>query len=180
MQCYSVISRWRSFFNAGLVEKEEMDMPAGQLVFLDTEFTSFKSPSLISIGLAASSGEELYVEVPFSMGLVSPFVHDVVIPLLKRDPQAYCTIPQLHTRVRNWLTVVKTSPEVELCFDSQYDENLFRDIFDGYPPGFILFRNVDRNINEFLRHEFHMKTALPEHHALNDARAMRYAFREYL
>jgi hypothetical protein len=39
---------------------------------------------------------------------------------------------------------------------------------------------VDRNINELLRHEFHAKNRLPEHHALNDAQAMRYAFRESL
>jgi hypothetical protein len=102
-----------------------------------------------------------------------------VLPLLKKDPQAFCSIPQLHTRIRDWLTVVKGAPLVDLCFDSQHDENLFRNIFDGYPPGFLRFRNVDRNINEFLRHEFHMRNSLAEHHALNDARAMRYAFREF-
>lgn len=155
-------------------------MQTKQLVFLDTEFTSFDAPELISIGMAASTGEDFYAEVPFLAASASPFVRDIVMPLLSNDLQAYCTLDELHVRVRNWLAVVRTDVEVELCFDSYYDENLFRSIFDGYPPPFLRFRNVDRNINEFLRHNFHIINRLPEHHALNDARAMRYAFREPL
>ena len=65
-------------------------MPADQLIFLDTEFTSFESPELISIGLAASSGEDFYAEVPFAVASASPFVCDVVIPLLDKDPHTCC------------------------------------------------------------------------------------------
>jgi len=155
-------------------------MQASQLVFLDTEFTSFKAPELISIGMAASTGEDFYAEVPFQAASASPFVRDIVIPLLSNDLEVSCTFDELHIRVRNWLTVVRTDNQIELCFDSHYDENLFRNIFDGYPPSFLNFRNVDRNINELLRHDFHIKNRLPEHHALNDARAMRHAFRESL
>jgi hypothetical protein len=32
-------------------------------VFIDTEFTDFNDPHLISIGLVAESGEEFYAEV---------------------------------------------------------------------------------------------------------------------
>lgn len=155
-------------------------MPPSHLIFLDTEFTSFESPKLISIGLAASTGEDFYAEVPFVTSSVSPFVHEVVIPLLNQDSGAYCQFDELHVRLRNWFTVVRTGVDVVLCFDSQYDESLFRSIFDEYPPPFLRFRNVDGNINELLRHEFHVKNMLPEHHALNDAMAMRYAFRESL
>lgn len=153
-------------------------MQPDQLIFLDTEFTGFESPNLISIGLAASTGEEFYAEVPFPKNSISPFVHDVVIPLLSSDLQTYCPFDELHVRLRNWLTVVRVGFEIVLCFDSQYDETLFRDIFSGFPPPFLRFRNVDANVNELLRHEFHIKNILPEHHALNDALAMRYAFRE--
>jgi hypothetical protein len=153
-------------------------MLSSQLIFLDTEFTNFEAPKLISIGLAASTGEEFYAEVPFPSTSSSPFVREVVVPLLNNDSCAYCRIDELHSRLRNWFIVVRASVEVVLCFDSQYDESLFRSIFDGYPPQFLKFRNVDRHINEFLRHEFHVKNKLPEHHALNDAKAMRYAFRE--
>jgi hypothetical protein len=149
-----------------------------QLVFMDTEFTSFASPELVSIGLAASTGEEFYAEVPFAAAAASPFVHEVVMPLLGRDSRAYCPAGRLHVRLLDWLAVVRTGPEVVLCFDSHYDERLFRQIFDGCPPALVRFRNVGRNINELLRYEFHLTTGLPEHHALNDARAMRHAFRE--
>ncbi len=152
--------------------------PSSYLIFVDTEFTSFESPKLISIGMAASSGETFYAEVPFATNSASPFVHEVVIPLLHQDSAAYCQFDELHVRILNWFTVVRTGIEVVLCYDSSYDETLFRTIFDGYPPQFIRFCNVDNNINEFLRHEFHVKNMLPEHHALNDAMAMRYAFRE--
>lgn len=152
--------------------------PTSHLIFLDTEFTSFESPKLISIGMAASTGENFYAEVPFTKTSASPFVHEVVIPLLHQDSAAYCQFDELHVRILNWLTIVRTGVEIVLCFDSHYDETLFRTIFDGYPPKIVRFRNVDDNINEFLRHEFHVKNMLPEHHALNDAMAMRYAFRE--
>lgn len=67
-----------------------------QMVFMDTEFTSFASPELVSIGLAASTSEEFYAEVPFPAAAASPFVHEVVMPLLGSDPQAYCPAGLLH------------------------------------------------------------------------------------
>lgn len=154
-------------------------MPTNQLIFLDTEFTSFDSPALISIGLAATSGEEFYAEVaPLPEAPMSTFVRDVVIPLLDNNPQVRCPIDELHIRIRHWLVVVQNSPEITICFDSHYDEVLFKAIFDGHPPRHLRFRNVYRNIVELLRHDFHKKNSLPEHHALNDARGLRYAFRE--
>jgi len=33
-------------------------------VFIDTEFTDFLDPQLISIGLVAQSGEKFYAELP--------------------------------------------------------------------------------------------------------------------
>lgn len=152
-------------------------MPS-QLIFLDTEFTSFHAPELISIGLAASTGEEFYAEVPFMWSSCSPFVHDVVIPLLDTDASQQCVAGLLYKLIADWLAIVRIDSEVTICFDSSYDEELFRAIFDGFPPRFVNFRNIDGCINELLRHEFHVKNRLPEHHALNDARAMRYAFRE--
>lgn len=34
-------------------------------IFVDTEFSNFIEPQLISIGLVAESGEELYAELPY-------------------------------------------------------------------------------------------------------------------
>jgi|SRR5476649_1437803 len=150
-----------------------------QLIFLDTEFTSFDAPELISIGLASSTGEEFYAELPFEVEACSPFVREVIIPLLGQDPLAPCTNDELPLRLWSWLKAVRSRDEVVVCLGSQHDEILFRRIFDESPPAFLQFRSLGyRNINELFRYEFHAKNSLPEHHALNDARAMRYAFRE--
>ena len=149
-----------------------------QLVFIDTEFTCFSDPQLISIGLAASTGEEFYAEVPYAFGGCSEFVREVVVPLLGKD--VVYPYDELHTHLRNWFTVVKATQTITICHDSEFDRTLFLQIFDNRPPHFIRFRDVsERHINELLRHEFHVKNNLPEHHALYDALALRYAFREW-
>jgi hypothetical protein len=50
------------------------------LVFLDTEFTGFLDPKLISIGMIAGTGEEFYAEVPFPDSSCSTFVQKTTIP----------------------------------------------------------------------------------------------------
>jgi len=41
-------------------------------IFIDTEFTDFIDPQLISIGLVSEFGEEFYAEVPYELaGVVS-------------------------------------------------------------------------------------------------------------
>lgn len=152
---------------------------ANQLVFMDTEFTSFANPKLISIGLAASTGEEFYAEVPYRPQACSEFVRDVVIPLLRKE--ALCDYDDLHRRLISWFSIVRVEQEFTLCYDSHFDELLFKNIFDGEPPRYIRFREVSpRNISELLRYQYHVLNRLPEHHALNDACALRYAFRERL
>lgn len=57
-------------------------------VFLDTEYTNFHAPGLISIGLVAETGEEAYFEVQYDASECSEFVRAVVVPLLGREPNA--------------------------------------------------------------------------------------------
>jgi hypothetical protein len=148
------------------------------LIFLDTEFTEFLDPKLISLGMVADSGEEFYAEVPFLPAACSAFVREAVIPLLNQHPHAYCQMEDLGTRITAWLDIVKRSGEdVEICFDYQTDWDLLVDALDNLPP-WCKPRSVGRNINELLRYAFYKKSGLPEHHALHDARAARYAFRE--
>lgn len=148
-----------------------------QLVFLDTEFTDFRNPKLISIGLAATTGEEFYAEVPYDRKECSDFVREIVIPQLGQVPQR--PYEELHLDLRSWFSVVKQTSRITICYDSDYDRRLFFKIFDDYPPSYIDFRNIgERHINELLRYGFHKENKLPEHHALNDALANRYAFRE--
>lgn len=149
------------------------------LVFLDTEFTDFSDSMLISIGMAADSGEEFYAEVPFTAAACSAFVREAVIPLLNQYAHAYCPVTDLGMRIMAWLKIVKRNNEdVEICIDYQTDWDLFADTLDNRVPPWCKPRNVGRNINELLRYAYHKNNGLPEHHALYDAQTARYAFRE--
>jgi hypothetical protein len=148
-------------------------------VFVDTEFTNFIDAHLISIGMAAESGEEFYAEIPYIVQQCSPFVREAVIPLLGRVPDAACTSDDLYIKITNWLKIIRHGAEdVEICFDYQTDWDLFASALDYRIPSWCCPRMVADNINELLRYEFHQKSELPEHHALYDALANRYAFRE--
>lgn len=57
---------------------------APKLLFLDTEFTDFDYPQLISIGLVAESGERFYAELAdgWCHEACSPFVREQILPQL--------------------------------------------------------------------------------------------------
>jgi hypothetical protein len=148
-------------------------------IFLDTEFTNFLDTDLISMGMAAQSGEEFYVEVPYPDADCSPFVREAIEPLLDRDPATFCSKPDLGRLILNWLTVVRPSGDrtVQICYDYETDWALFYDALDGHIPGWVFHANVDRDVNELLRWDFYQQRGLSEHHALNDAKALRHAYR---
>lgn len=148
-------------------------------VFIDTEFTDFLDPYLISLGLVAETGEEFYAEVPYEDRHCSPFVREAVLPLLQNTPDVCLTIDELFIQMSNWLRLVRPSNEdILICYDYQLDWDLFVDVLDGQVPAWCRPLLVGREINELLRYEYHKKNNLPQHHALNDARANRYAYRE--
>src|SRR3546814_10306570 len=86
-------------------------------VFLDTEFTDFFNPSLISLGMASEYGEDFYAEVPYPDNACSAFVREVVVPLLHQIPHSYFTIDNLHLEIIKWLDIVRRDKEnVFICF----------------------------------------------------------------
>jgi len=148
-------------------------------VFIDTEFTDFLDPQLISIGLVAETGEEFYAELPYDIKACSAFVKEAVLPLLGYAPHAEASKDEMYEKITQWLSVVRPAGEdVFICYDYQTDWDLFYDVLDGCVPPWCKRRLVADRINEALRYEYHKKNALPEHHALNDAKANRYAFSE--
>lgn len=139
----------------------------------------FNNPQLISIGMVTQSGEEFYAELPYNVRKCSDFVKAAVLPLLGYAPHAEMTKDDLFLEMINWLKLVRPNDqEVFICYDYQIDWDLFYDVLDGRVPPWCKRRLVADRINELLRHEFHEKNKLPEPHALNDARANCYAFRE--
>jgi len=148
-------------------------------VFIDTEFTDFVDPQLISIGLVAETGEEFYAELPYDIRNCSDFVKEMVLPLLGYTPDSELTKDDLYGKITQWLRIIRPSnSDIPICFDYQTDWDLFYDALDGRVPTWCKRRLVADQINELLRYEYHKQNRLPEHHALNDARANCHAFRE--
>jgi hypothetical protein len=149
------------------------------LIFFDTEFTEFENPELISIGLASSSGKEFYAEVPFTHASCSQFVIDIVMPLLSSTSQP--SLEYLQLNLLNWLNAIRNDEPVIVCFDSNYDKRLLLKLFSNNLPNFIILREIGyRQIDGLKRADFYRKNNLSEHHALNDAMALRYAFKGWL
>lgn len=147
-------------------------------VFIDTEFTDPINTGLISLGMVAESGEEFYAEVPYLEAECSDFVRMAVIPLLGKTPDAICTFDELGGRILGWLEMVRRGTEIiEVCFDYQTDWDLLVDAIDYQRPEWCHPKLIRASINQQLLYEFHIQHALPKHHALNDARANRYAYK---
>ncbi|MBK4737304.1 hypothetical protein [Noviherbaspirillum pedocola] len=148
-------------------------------VFIDTEFTDLAKPELISLGLAAETGEECYIEVLFEARRCTDFVRNVVIPLLGKDPDAFCPRNDLRLRILEWLGIVKGSDPIQICYDSPHDWDLFNRALDGQVPGWIEPMPLkSSDINELLLYSyFRRHPDESEHHALSDAKANLYAYR---
>jgi hypothetical protein len=105
------------------------------LVFLDTEFTDFVRPELISLALVCEDGREFYAErTDYDPEQCSEFVHETVIPLLGRVPSAACTRTELIDRLQAWF---KALPETAaVVFD-------FRATGIGWsPPRWVVHRKI--------------------------------------
>ena len=73
-------------------------------VFLDTEFTNFNLPGLISLGLVTEDGREFYAERnDFLREACSPFVQAHVLPLLGRVAGASGNADEVGSRLHQWL-----------------------------------------------------------------------------
>lgn len=156
-------------------------------VFLDTEFTDFTNPSLISLALAAEDGYDFYAErTDYRREDCSDFVRQEVLPLLGRVPGAACTQAELTQRLRTWLDCFYEP--VTLIFDSERDWVLLADACLGTthkqaPPNVGEKVHLASNIITQPTFEKALNAAysqaLPPHHALADARALRAGFRAW-
>lgn len=149
-------------------------------VFIDTEFTNFLDPQLISLGMASEYGEDFYGEIAYPDHACSPFVREVVLPLLRKIPHSYFTIDNLHLEIIKWLEIVRRNKEdVFICVDYQTDWDLFCKALDYRVPSWCHYKLVDREIVELMLYDFFKHSGLPEHHALYDAQANRHAYRAH-
>lgn len=90
-------------------------------VFLDTEFTDFKIPKLISIGLVTEDlSRSFYAELPhnYTMDDCSYFVQECVIPLLDAKPLVSSSD---YASIYAQMSAYECSKHLELWFNSMGD-----------------------------------------------------------
>lgn len=99
-------------------------------VFLDTEFTDFAKPELISIGLAAIGAPDFYAErIDYPRERCTSFVLSEVTPLLGRFPDAACNAFELARRLTAWFDLLPESATI--LYDFEVDWNLLRAALGG-------------------------------------------------
>lgn len=143
-------------------------------VYVDTEFTDFIDCELISIALVAEDGREFYGERDdFDRRTCSPFVHEAVLPQLGQYPDRVFSRNSLRSALREWL---RSFERGIFCMDFPGDWDLLVDILDGVPNGWqgLLVRDQADQV----RLESYYKQFGGRHHALHDARALRYAIHD--
>jgi hypothetical protein len=149
------------------------------MVFMDTEYTAFNGPRLISLALVAEDGQsELYVErSDYPAESCSSFVRDQVIPLLELPPSQRLNHDGVRKRLISFLQGLPF--QVQIACDDAQDGILLRDALGKNPPQNVVpvFYNLREMINApvFRRSQkaYHDQPGCPWHHALHDARALR-------
>jgi len=159
-------------------------------VFFDTEFTKFRSvddePKLISIGLVSEDGREFYAELldTWDISDCSQFVISVVLELL--DNKEYIKEAELAVKLKDWIQGLGAEEVVLRCDSPSYDWPFVADLFNfyGWPVnlrkkcGTVYFDN-DRQTHRYQSGlaEFWKDNQARMHHALVDARSMRFAWK---
>ena len=154
-------------------------------VFIDTEFSSLGSdPRLISIALVAENGEELYIEFQSGWKLeqCSSWVRSNVLPLLGDGEKL--DRPAAAVRIHNWLSQFPSLGKI--IVDSSWDVELINILFNEtgvgatkYPIETIKLKNrAEIEIIENLRRKYVLEKQCLKHHALHDARSLRFAFQK--
>ena len=154
------------------------------MIFIDTEFTDVMSPQLISIGLIAASGEQLYVVLEVSdwggVGACTEFVQNEVLPKLTQLEPVVLSRKAAGKHVLEWLQVLSNPDQgVECISDAVIDSILLKELLPVLPPWLTcslvqnklhggplaqLFAGIDEH---FQQHP------AQRHHALYDARVLR-------
>ena len=157
------------------------------LVFLDTEFSDFARPELISLALVAEDGREFYAErTDYNRESCSAFVIETVVPLLGRVPGATCTAQALAGRLCAWFDEL---PEPAMVvFDFALDWHLLAVAMLGNeahrpPSDFAQALHLDGYVITHPVFEKALNAAFsdnwPPHHALADARALMAGYRAW-
>jgi hypothetical protein len=171
-----------NFMSDGRGDQQQADREAQEgnheqmSIWIDTEFNETREGiELISLGMVDSNGETFYGETDFDRARATPFVESIVIPLLSKKPEHYYPGNSLRDAATRWLFRYDDCNPV-ICADFQGDLDLLRELLIDV-PAWLNLRVVWHEIDKTLRKQFFELTGLPEHHALYDAQANRFAHR---
>ena len=156
-------------------------------VYLDTEFTQFTQPTLISIGLAAEDGREFYaVMKSFPLQQCSVFVREVVLPIIEQWPNTTLDRRELRQLLRQWFS--ESAEPLQIVCDFATDVELLIELIDGDTNHALRAFNIAsvtvlsapqyEHITDAVDRYFTESRQWPRHHALEDARALRHACTE--
>lgn len=146
------------------------------LIFLDTEFSNFIQPQLISIGLVSEDNQQFYAELnDFDISGCSDFVKTVVLPQLGKQPELVMDMGMLRRSLSAWLLRFSESGAV-IAYDYSGDWTLFQTALPETPP-WLSHKDIYDEINDLVTEQFFMSTGLSNHHALHDAMANRFSYR---
>lgn len=160
-------------------------------IFLDTEFTNFNNPKLISLGLITEDGSKsFYAELTDSYVFAdcSDFVNKRVSPLLDGEPitpplnyfkiYAKMTTPECREQLLQWFERINF--EIIVVNDApSFDWVLLKELFGDHWP-----KNLDRKCYKIVsgslaaeqKYQHSMiqayKDGYRQHHALDDATVM--------
>lgn len=168
------------------------------IIFLDTEFTDFLNPQLLSLGMVTRDGQEHYLELdrndPSSasaLAQASDFVRfGGVLIQWDRIPGSKATLRQMGERTAHWLLDAAArcggpvllahdyAPDYELIEFAIRDAGLWEQVRQVVQPlkvhaitGTVVGEEAAERCFESLR-----SRGLARHHALADAHALRAAY----
>ncbi len=147
------------------------------ILFLDTEFTDFNEPDLISLGLVSECGRhEFYAERnDFDLARCCDFVQSTVLPKLGQG-QSGVDRANLVSALRAWLESVHSfdgQGSVLVLYDFDTDFDLFRQALLDQMPDWIEGANVAEEVNSSSWARAGLMESPDAHHALHDARQLR-------
>ena len=160
------------------------------MIFIDCEFTSIETPQLLSIGLVAEDGRELYVELAGESHLMraSTFVLDTVVPQFGLRPRAVATKEELGQLVGAWLLDFRHS-SIDVAYDYHTDFDLLAQVLQGaglwerlkdvLRPTHIGYLIGQMEVEAAMQRSWadsFARLGIDRHHALADARALRCGF----
>nr|WP_321964123.1 3'-5' exoribonuclease [Burkholderia cepacia] len=148
----------------------------GNRYFIDTEFTDFEVPQLISLAIVGENGSEFYVEcTDYDAARCSDFVQTVVVPQLGRLKGRAMPFDHVRQALRAWIGGIPTTSRPVLCYDCEMDLSLLRALLDGSLPDGWALENIQGQLDAARQTAYYARHG-GEHHALHDARANAQAY----